>query len=228
MEADTEAIGIEAQSGLLNHVVGFHTKGVVASKCMEEETNKIVNSKSMFEKEEENDENTPNLEEKGGTVDGDKEQTVGVDKPMKDEWETDEFDKPEEEDTRNDEEEPTEESDNNDGVGETEDDNNTTSTTGETDGENGKELKPVKEQKKPNQGTEKEGLATEKVANDTTDNPKIDRISLFGVGGNRNENQQEDRTNIITGSSIELTEEEEHVIASLVTKLVLNILDDKS
>ena len=31
----------------------------------------------------------PNLEENGGTVDGDKKQTVGVDKPMKDSWETD-------------------------------------------------------------------------------------------------------------------------------------------
>ena len=30
MEADTEAIRIEAQLGLLNHVVGFHAKGAVA------------------------------------------------------------------------------------------------------------------------------------------------------------------------------------------------------
>ena len=51
---------------------------------------------------------------------------------------------------------------------------------------------------------------------------------LFGVGGNKNENQQKDRINIITGSSIESTEEEEHGSASLVTKSVLNILDDKS
>ena len=53
---------------------------------------------------------------------------------------------------------------------------------------------------------------------------------LFGVGGNRNENQQKDRTNIIPGASIELIEltEEEHGSASLVTKSVLNILDDKS
>ena len=80
MESDTEEIGIEAQSGLLNHAVGFHAKGVVVSKSMEEETNKIVNSKSMFKKEEENDENTNNMEkseEKGRTVDVDKEQTVG-------------------------------------------------------------------------------------------------------------------------------------------------------
>ena len=30
MEADTEAIDIEAQSGLLNHEVGFYVKGAVA------------------------------------------------------------------------------------------------------------------------------------------------------------------------------------------------------
>ena len=47
MEADTEAIGIEAQSGLLNHVVGFHANEVVTSKCMEEETNKVKESESM-------------------------------------------------------------------------------------------------------------------------------------------------------------------------------------
>ena len=45
MEADTEAIGIETQLGLLYHVVGFHTKGAVASKSIREETNKVVNSK---------------------------------------------------------------------------------------------------------------------------------------------------------------------------------------
>ena len=74
---------------------------------------------------------------------------------------------------------------------------------------------------------------TEELADDeacdTTDNPEIGGISLFGVGGKRNLNQQKDRTNIITSSLIESTEEEqEHVIASLVTKSVLNILDDES
>ena len=73
---------------------------------------------------------------------------------------------------------------------------------------------------------------TEELADDeacdTTDNPEIGGISLFGVGGKRNLNQQKDRTNIITSSLIESTEEEqEHVIASLVTKSVLNILDDE-
>ena len=92
MEADKEAIGIEAQSGLLNHVVGFHAKGAVASKSMEEETNKVVNSNSMCE----NTTNMENSKVKGGTVDGDKEQTVGVEKPMKDEWK---FDDLEEDDT---------------------------------------------------------------------------------------------------------------------------------
>ena len=37
MGADTEAIGSGAQSDLLNYVVGFHTKGAVASKSMEKE-----------------------------------------------------------------------------------------------------------------------------------------------------------------------------------------------
>ena len=103
---------------------------------------------------------------------------------------------------------------------------NTTSTTREIDGENGKELEPIKEQEKPNQGMEKEVSATEEAVNNTTDNPKIDGILLFGVGGNRNENQQKDRTNIITESSIELTEKEEHGRASLITKPVMNIVDD--
>ena len=47
MEADTEAIGIETQLGLLNHVVGFHVNEVVTSKCMEEETNKVKELESM-------------------------------------------------------------------------------------------------------------------------------------------------------------------------------------
>merc|ERR1712238_48686 len=69
--------------------------------------------------------------------------------------------------------------------------------------------------------------STNEVRN-ITDNPETGGISLFGVGGNRNENQQKDRTNIITSPSIESKEEEqEHVIASLVTKSVLNILDDE-
>ena len=52
-----------------------------------------------------------------------------------------------------------------------------------------------------------------------TDNPETGGLSLFGVGGTRNENQQDDRTNIITSLSIEPTEEkQEHIIASLVTK----------
>ena len=41
MGADTEAIGIEGQSGLLNHVVGFHANGAAASKRTEEEANKV-------------------------------------------------------------------------------------------------------------------------------------------------------------------------------------------
>ena len=79
MEADTEAIGIEAQLGLLNHAVEFHAKGAVTSKSMEEGTNKVVNSKSMFKEEEENDgkeTNMENSEEEGGTVDVDKELAV--------------------------------------------------------------------------------------------------------------------------------------------------------
>ena len=89
----------------MNHVVGFHTKGAAgASKSMEEETNKIVN-KRLFKKEEENNENTPNLEVNFGIIDGDKEQTVGVNRPMKDGQETNKFEEPEEEDTRNYEEE---------------------------------------------------------------------------------------------------------------------------
>ena len=110
-----------------------------------------------------------NNTEKGGTVDVDKEQTLGVKKPiMKDNWEFD------------------------DEISEKE---NT------MDGNKGKTEKSTDE------------------ARDTTDNPETGGISLFGVRGNRNENQQKDRTNIITSSSIELTEEEkEHIIASLVTK----------
>ena len=50
MGADTEAIGIEAQSGLLNHVVGFYANGVAASNRTEEEVNKVGKSKSLFEK----------------------------------------------------------------------------------------------------------------------------------------------------------------------------------
>ena len=87
MGADTEAIDSGAQSGLLNHVVGFHTKRAVASKSREEEANKIVNSKSMSE----NTNNMENSEVKGGTEDGDKKRTVGVEKPMKDEWEFDDL-----------------------------------------------------------------------------------------------------------------------------------------
>ena len=53
MGADMEAIGSGVQLGLINHMVGLHTKGAVASKSMKEEINKIVNSENMFEKEEE-------------------------------------------------------------------------------------------------------------------------------------------------------------------------------
>ena len=117
MGTDTEAIGSGSQSGLLNHVVGFYTKGVVASKSMEEETNKIVTSKSMFE----NTNNMENSEVKGGTVDGDtKKKTVGVEKPMKDEWEFDDF---EEDDTIDGKQENTEESADDEKVCNTEDNN---------------------------------------------------------------------------------------------------------
>ena len=102
MEADMEAIGIEAQLGLLNHVVGFHAKGAVASKSMEEETNKVVNSKRMLK----NTTNMENSEVKGGTINGDKEQTIGVKKHMKDEWEYDDL---EEDDTMDDKQGKTEE-----------------------------------------------------------------------------------------------------------------------
>ena len=64
MEADTEVIGIETQSNLLNHVVGFHVSGATASKCVEEEeeVNKVVNLKSMFGKETGNEEKATNME----------------------------------------------------------------------------------------------------------------------------------------------------------------------
>ena len=83
--ADTEVICSRAQLGLLNHVVRFYTKGAVASKSRKEEANKIVNSKSMSE----NKNDMENSEVKGGTKDGDKEQTVGVENLMKDAWEFD-------------------------------------------------------------------------------------------------------------------------------------------
>ena len=63
MEADTVAIGIETQSDLLNHVVGFHESGATASKRVKkEEVNKVVNSKNMFEKEAGNEEKATNME----------------------------------------------------------------------------------------------------------------------------------------------------------------------
>ena len=98
MEGHTEKIGIEYQSGLLNHVIGFYESGATASKRVEEqEFNKVVNSKSMFGKEAGNEEkvtNMKNSEEKGCTVD--KEQAIGVEKPMEDKWG---FDDLEEDDT---------------------------------------------------------------------------------------------------------------------------------
>ena len=50
MKADMEAIDIEAQSGLLNHVVGSHAKEGVASKRMEEEANKVDELESTSKK----------------------------------------------------------------------------------------------------------------------------------------------------------------------------------
>ena len=50
MGADTEAIGNEARLGLLNHVVGFHANGAVASKHTEEEANKVKELESMSRK----------------------------------------------------------------------------------------------------------------------------------------------------------------------------------
>ena len=124
-------------------MVGFHAKGAVASKSMEEETNKVVNSKSMFEKEE-NDENATNMEnnkEKGGTVDVDKEQTVGVEKPtIKDNWEFD--DKiSEEEDTMDGNKGKTEESADDEKACNTEVDKNTNKNTGKMEEKNGEEIK---------------------------------------------------------------------------------------
>ena len=43
----------------------------------------------------------------------------------------------------------------------------------------------------------------------TTDTTNTGGLSLFGVGGTRNENKQKDRTNIITSSSVESKTEEE-------------------
>ena len=64
----------------------------------------------------------------------------------------------------------------------------------------------------------------------TIDNLETGGISLFGAGGTRNENQQKDRTNIITRLLIEskTKEEQDHIIVSLATKSVLNVLDDES
>ena len=64
----------------------------------------------------------------------------------------------------------------------------------------------------------------------TTDNPETGWISLFGVGGTGNENQQTDQTIIITSTSIEskTEEEQEHVIFFPAKKSVLNVLDDES
>ena len=231
MEANTEAIGIEAQSGLLNHVVGFHAKGAVASKSMEEETNKVVNSKSTFEKEEENDENTTNMEnseEKGGTVDGNKEQTVGVEKPMKDEWE---FDDSKEDDIMDGKQGKTEElADVNEKARDTEDDKNTNRYTIGKDKENGEEIKPSNVQEKPkNQEMDEGHVASEAAMKEntteenedteeeetkennmnTTNNPDTGGLLLFVVRGTRNENKQKDRTNIITSLSMESKTEEE-------------------
>ena len=51
MKAAREAIGIKAQSGLLNHVVGFHANRAATSKRTEEEATKVKELESMFEKE---------------------------------------------------------------------------------------------------------------------------------------------------------------------------------
>ena len=158
MRADTEAIDSGAQLGLLNHVVGFHTKGLVASKGMEEETHRIVNSKSMVE----NTNNMENSEVKGGTVDGDKKQIVGVEKPMNDEWE---FDNLEEDDTIDCKQENTEESaDDDEKVCNTEDDKNTNKNTGGKDDENGEEIKPSNGQEKPKSQEMDEGQAASEAA----------------------------------------------------------------
>ena len=47
MGADTEAIGIEAQSGLLKHVAWFHVNGAAVSKHKEEEKNIVEELESM-------------------------------------------------------------------------------------------------------------------------------------------------------------------------------------
>ena len=50
MGADTESISIEAQLGLLKHVVGFHATGATASKHTQEKANKVKESESIPEK----------------------------------------------------------------------------------------------------------------------------------------------------------------------------------
>ena len=95
----------------------------------------------------ENTINMVNSEVKGGTVNGDKKQTVGVEKPMKDEWE---FNDLKEDDTIDGKQGNTEESaDDDEKACNTEDDKNTNRNTGGKDNENGEEIKPSNGQEKP-------------------------------------------------------------------------------
>ena len=94
---------------------------------------------------------------------------------------------------------------------------------GTMDGNKGKTEESANDEEKDTMDGNKEPIE----AHDTTDNPETGGYSLLGVGGNRNENQK-DRTDIITGSSIESTEKDENGSASLVTKTVLNTHDESS
>ena len=94
-----------------------------------------------------------NSEVKGGTKDGDKKQTVGVEKPMKDEWKFDNLEENDMEELANDEK-----------VCNTEDYKNTNRNTGGKDDENGEEIKPSNGQEKPKRQEMDEGQVVSEVA----------------------------------------------------------------
>ena len=105
-----------------------------------------------------------NSEVKGGTEDGDKKQTVGVEKPMKDEWE---FDDLEEDDTMDGKQGKTEESaDDDEKACNMEGDKNTNRNTGEMEEENGEEIKTPRGQdpKKPEMDVGLEFVSAEEAA----------------------------------------------------------------
>ena len=74
------------------------------------------------------------------------------------------------------------------------------------------------------------GKTEESTDLNTTDDPKTSGISLFCVGGTRNKNQQKDRTNIITSSSIESKTEEEqkHGGDNIVMRNEKAVITDKN